>query len=160
MIGTKLQVTRWLECQPDDKKYQIDIYREKRSLNANAYFHVLCDKLRSVLGVSMAYCKNHLIADYGQIMYVDDVEMIYKTNAPEEFMMEQETLHTKCVKVTEENGRKVYFYRVYRGSHEYNTAEMAKLIDGTIQECKAQDIETLTPVELERMMQAWQRKHG
>ena len=42
-----------------------------------------------------------------------------------------------------------------RGSSTYNTAEMAKLITGlvdTIHECDI-PVETLTPVELERVMQ-------
>lgn len=130
-------------------------WREKRSLSANAYFHVLCDKLRQKLGISMAKCKNHLIADYGQIEYIEDEPMIYKTNAPEEYMMELETLHTKCIKITEEKGKKVYFYRIYRGSHTYDTAEMSQLIKGVVEECKEQGIEPLTSAELERMVKAW-----
>lgn len=132
----------------------------RRSLDSNSYFHVLCDKLRQKLGISMARCKNQLIADYGQIEYIDEQPMIYKTNAPEEYMMELETIHTKCVKVTEENGKDVYFYRIYRGSHTYNTAEMAKLIEGTVQECKAQDIETASPAELEHMQKLWESHYG
>lgn len=134
--------------------------REKRSLDSNAYFHVLADKLRLKLNVSMAYIKNHLIADYGQIEYIDDVPLIYKTTAPEDYMMEQEYIHTKCVKVTEENGHQIYFYRIYRGSHTYNTKEMARLIDGTIQECKAQGIETATPQELAEMQRLWEERYG
>lgn len=134
--------------------------REKRSLDSNAYFHVLADKLRQKLNVSMAYIKNHLIADYGQIEYVDETPLIYKTTAPEEYMMEQEYIHTKCVKVTEENGHKIYFYRIYRGSHTYNTKEMAQLIDGTIQECKSQGLETATPMELAEMQRLWEERNG
>lgn len=133
---------------------------KKRSLDSNAYFHVLCDKLRQKLGISMARCKNHLIADYGQIFYVEDEPMVYKTNAPEEYMMELETIHTKCVKVTQENGKDVFFYRVYRGSHTYNTAEMAALIKGTVEECKQQGIETATPNQLEEMQRLWKQHYG
>lgn len=140
-----------------DKDLRITVkqWKEKRSLSANAYFHVLCDKLRQKLGISMARCKNHLIADYGQFEYIESEPMIYKTNAPEDYMNELETLHTKCVKVSEERGRKVYFYRIYRGSHTYNSAEMAKLIQGTVEECETQGIETLTPYQLEQMTKAW-----
>ena len=134
--------------------------REKRSLDSNAYFHVLADKLRQKLNCSMAYIKNHLIADYGQIEYVDEVPLIYKTTAPEDYMMEQEYIHSKCIKVTEENGHQIYFYRLYRGSHTYNTKEMAQLIEGTIQECKAQGIETATPKELEEMQRLWEEHNG
>lgn len=133
---------------------------KKRSLDSNAYFHVLCDKLRQKLNISMARCKNHLIADYGQIEYIDEEPMIYKTNAPEDYMMELETIHTKCVKVSEENGHPIFFYRIYRGTHTYNTEEMAKLIKGTVEECKAQDIETATPEEIAHMQALWEQKYG
>ena len=138
-----------------DLRITVKEWKEKRSLSANAYFHVLADKLRQKLGISMARCKNHLIASYGQFEMIGDEPMVYKTNADEEYMLELETLHTKCVKITEEKGKKVYFYRIYRGSHTYDSAEMAKLIKGTVQECELQGIETLTPNELERMIGKW-----
>mgnify|MGYP002513886410 CR=1 FL=1 len=162
MIMTKntRQLIIYLMEQPPEKEWDLQEHKEKRSLDSNAYFHVLCDKLRQALNISFARCKNHLIADYGQIEYVDDEPMIYKTNAPEEYMMELETLHTKCVKVTTENGREVFFYRVYRGSHEYNTEEMARLINGTVEECKAQGIETATPDEIARMQALWESRYA
>ena len=145
-----------------DKLWDLSEHIEtrKRSLDSNAYFHVLCDKLRQKLNISMARCKNQLIADYGQIEYIDDEPMIYKTNAPDDYMMELETIHTKCVKVAKENGKEVYFYRIYRGSHTYNTSEMAKLITGTVEECKLQGIETATPDELAKMQALWSEKYG
>lgn len=145
-----------------DKIWDLTEHKEnkKRSLDSNAYFHVLCDKLRQKLNISMARCKNHLIADYGQIEYIDQEPMIYKTNAPEDYMMELETIHTKCVKVSEENGHPIFFYRIYRGTSTYNTEEMAKLIKGTVEECKAQDIETATPEEIAHMQALWEQKYG
>ena len=143
--------------------WDLEVHKEKRkrSLDSNAYFHLLCDKLRQKVGISMANCKNTLIADYGQIMYLEEgIPLIYKTNAPEDFMLELETIHTKCIKVTEEQGKPVYFYRVYRGSHEYNTAEMAQLIKGTIAECKEQGISTATPDEIAHMQALWEAKYN
>ena len=141
---------------------EVKLYRKDRSLNANAYFHVLCDKLRQKLGISMAHCKNELIASYGQIEYFGDGDekeaVVYKTNAPPEYIRELETVHMKLVDVREENGREVYFYRLYRGSHTYHTAEMSRLIDGTVQECQAQGIETATPDELRRMLALWEAR--
>lgn len=161
MIGTAIKIIEYLYQQPKEKIWEITEKKKKRSLDSNAYFHKLCDLLRQKLGISMARCKNHLIADYGQIQYLPDgSQMIYKTNAPEDWMMELETLHTKLVKVTEENGKEVYFYRVYRGSHTYNSAEMSKLIDGLVEECKQVGIETATPEQLARMAALWERKHG
>ena len=136
-----------------DAEVDIDIkpHRAKRSLNANAYFHVLVDKLRTALRIGFSECKNDLITSYGQVEYIGDEQVIIKTNVPPDKMRQSEILHCLCVKTTQEAGKNVFFYRVYRGSHTYNSQEMAQLIDGTIQEAKAQDIETLTPAELMRL---------
>ena len=166
----RFTISLYIEEEPGDieklkdKRLQIKIaeYKQKRSLNANAYFHSLCDKLRMRMHppLSMAQMKNHLIADYGQVMYLENgVPLIYKTNAPPEYVYNLEEPHLLLVKTEIEREKEVYFYRMYRGSHTYNTAEMAKLIDGTVEECKAQGIETLTPDALERMISAWQPKN-
>lgn len=162
--GKAIDIVTFLMSDGIDKEQIWDLKphkdTRKRSLDSNAYFHVLCDKLRLKLGISMARCKNQLIADYGQCYYVEDEPMVYKTNAPEEYMRELETIHTKCVKVTEENGKPVFFYRVYRGSHTYNVSEMQKLIQGTVEECKLQDIEVATPAEIAHMQELWEQKYG
>lgn len=150
----------------NDARYNLKEVRPKRSRDANSYFHVLCGQLRFKADPhgapwSMARMKNHLISTYGQEQLLMGGErMIYKTNAPEDFMREQEYLHTKLVNVKMENNREVYFYQIYRGSHTYNTWEMSKLIDGTVEECKAVGIETLTPDEIRRMTEAWHESEG
>ena len=172
-LGGKTVVSLELDGDPGEierlreKKLRIELkeWREKRSLDANAYFHVLCDKLRLRLSrenpMSMARCKNHLIASYGQVMYLDTGEpLVYKTNAPPDFCLELETPHLQLVRTDWENGKAVYFYRMYRGSHTYDTKEMSRLIDGTIAECKEQGIETMTPEAIERMLGAWEKRNG
>jgi len=162
MQGTSKDIIMFLMDAPKDKTWVLEEYKEKkkRSLNANSYFHVLCDKLRQKLNMSVACCKNHLITSYGQIEYIDGEQMIYKTNAPVEYMQELESVHSSCVKIAEENGKEVYFYRLYRGSHTYNTAEMSKLINGTVEECKAQGIETETPDKIREMLALWESYQG
>lgn len=156
LTGKAIQIIEFLYGEDKEKIWDIAEHKEKRSLNANAFFHVLCDKIRQAQRLSMARVKNQLIADYGQVQYLADGEpLIYKTNAPEEYMQELEFIHTKCVKVSTENDKLVYFYRVYRGSHTYNTEEMAKLIEGTVQEARQLDIETATPDEIKRMIDAY-----
>ncbi len=142
----------------DCKKLSIEIkpYREKRSLNANAYFHVLCGKIADKLSTSKYRCKNILIGRYGQPELLDDgSQAILKTNIPTSKMLEQETLHCMPCGSKEENGIEITFYRVYRGSHTYNTEEMSILIDGTVQEAKDLGIETMTPDQIEEMKQKW-----
>ena len=162
ITGKAIDIVAYLMNADKDKLFDLKEHKEARarSLDSNAYFHVLVDKLAQAQTppISKACMKNMLIADYGQAQYIDDVPMIYKTNAPPEYMGELEYIHTKCVRVEVENGRNVYFYRVNRGTHTYNTAEMSKLIDGTVQECKNVGIETATPDELAYMAQLWADK--
>jgi hypothetical protein len=60
----------------------------------------------------------------------------------------------------EENGKLFNCYIVYKQTHEMDTAEMARLIDGAVQEAKALGIETDTPAELERLRKEWEKWDG
>lgn len=134
-------------------------HRKKRSLDANAYFHVIVGKIADKLGISKIRCKNILIARYGQQEFLEEGKpVILKTNISVEKMLEQEFLHTSPCGCKVENGTEVAFYKVFRGSHTYDSKEMSVLIDGTVQEAKDLGIETLPPAELERMMKAWKPK--
>lgn len=136
----------------DDLAIEIKKYRAKRSLDANAYFHVLVGKIADVLTISKAKAKNMLICKYGQPQLLPDGSiMVYKTNAPEKFMWEQESIHAIPIRYEE----KATFYKIYRGSHTYDTKEMSVLIDGTVADAKELGIETMTPVELAEMKERW-----
>lgn len=134
-----------------DKKLTIKVGEEKkpRSLLSNSYFHALCDKLRQKMGVSFSYCKNLMIIKYGQIEYLPSGEEIYITTSIEPMeMMETQIIHAECMLVNVDG---TFDYRIRRGSRTYSTKEMAKLIEGTIYECKQQGIETIPPMELKRL---------
>ena len=147
-----------IETLEGDLVIKVTKKTKPRSLDSNAYFHVLCDKLRQKLNLSMARMKNILITSYGQIEYIEEGQaLVYKTNASPEYIEELEEAHLKFLKKGDDGG---YWYKVYRGSHTYNTAEMAKLIEGTIAEAKEQGIETATPAQLERMQELWNQKQS
>ena len=131
-------------------------YREKRSLNANSYFHVLVGKLADELRISKPRCKNILLHRYGQpLLLDDDVQAVIKSNVPVSHMLELEEPHCFPCGSKVENGVELTFYKLYRGSHTYDTREMSILIDGTVDECKEMGIETLTPDELQRLKDKW-----
>ena len=46
----------------------------------------------------------------------------------------------------------------YYGSSEYDTAQMSRLIDLLIAECREQGIETKTPAELAALMEEWEKR--
>ena len=133
-------------------------HRNRRSLDANAYFHVLVGKLADELRISKPRCKNIMIGRYGQPFYIDGdgtAEAVIKTNIPASQMLENETVHCMPCGQKYEDGKELVFYKIFRGSSTYDTREMSILIDGTVSECKDLGIETLPPDELERMVRSW-----
>lgn len=49
MIGTSNKIITYLLEQAKDKQFEIKEYRQKRSLDSNAYCWVLCDKIAKEL---------------------------------------------------------------------------------------------------------------
>lgn len=158
----KLNITLQIETEPIeelnslqgiDLSVKVGKFRRKRSQDANAYFHVLVGKLADKLHTSKAECKNRLITSYGQQLFLDNGQMVViKSNIPTEEMAKQEMLHCLPFKSGEKG---TVYYKVFRGSHTYDSREMAILIEGTIEECKNMGIETLPPKELERLLKKW-----
>ena len=60
-----------------------------------------------------------------------------------------------CEKAVDEYGQVVLL--AYNGSSSYNTKQMTRLIDSVIQDCKEQQIETMTPEELKSLLARWER---
>lgn len=135
---------------------EVKIRRNKRSLNANAYFHVLMGKIAEKLKISKQRAKNLLLAKYGQREILEDGPFIISILSNVD-MLEREDIHCVPVGYGEVNGKDFTHWAVLKPSHEYDTKEMAELIDGTIEDAKELGIETLSPAELERMKAAWQR---
>lgn len=155
----QLQVKRgdfleWYDAQDKEKTFDVDIkpHRNKRSLDANSYFHVLCGKIADKVGSSLIEVKNRMIALYGQPEIIDgglDYMIIRDEIETEKFT----ELHLQPTAQTRELKGKLY--RVYinmRGSHDLDSKEMARLIDGTISEGREvglTDAEIMTPKEKE-----------
>ena len=169
ILSGKLNVTFQIDTEPIDeinelgKMPVLDIvakkHKKKRSLDANAYFHVLVGKIADALTISKTRCKNILIGRYGQQDFLEyGSPVILKTNISVDKMLEQEFLHTAPCGAKEENGTLVVFYKVFRPSHTYDSKEFSILINGTIEEAKALGIETIPPAELHRMMSKWKPK--
>lgn len=135
----------------EGKEYDLDIKRhyEKRSLNANSYFHTLVGKLAAKLGKTFAETKNEELRRYGQRMTNSDGNIVFCLMDSGRDYDNEEGIHLAPTGHTEERGGVVYeWYAVIRGTHTYDSREMAVLIDGVIQDAKEQGIETMTPDEI------------
>lgn len=119
-----------------DALYSVDVkrWRNRRSGDANAYFHVLVGKIADTMGMSKAEAKNRMLAQYGQIA-IEDKKPVYLI-VPDNIPVEQwEELHLRSTSQTKELAGVTYrVYMQVRGSHTYDSKEMSTLINGTIQE--------------------------
>ena len=129
---------------------EIKPFYKKRSLDANAYFHVLVDKIAKALKTSAEDIKIQMNLDYGTIAS-DDKGLKAGFKALKDIPITRYFKYAKPIGECEENGKVFVKYLIYKETHTLNSAEMATLIDGTIEEAKQLGIETLTPVELENL---------
>lgn len=148
MTGTPLVLISWLTAQQPDKVFEVIEHHEKRSLSANAYAWALINKIADALRKSKEEVYLQMLKDYGQSEFVSvlssiDVKGYFK------YYEEYGKGHVE--------GREFTHYKVYKGSSEFDSKEMAVLIDGIIQEARQLGIETITPAEKERMIQEMER---
>lgn len=123
--------------------------RKRRSLNANTYFWQLCDKIAKRLNSTKDRIYLIQLRNYGVFIDVKVLPQAYK-------MLEEQFRYTELLPTAEEGWT---FARCYIGSSSYDTKQMADLINGTVAEAKELGIETLTPSELQRMVDAWKGGH-
>lgn len=141
------------------KDYKLDIeikkYRKKRSLDANAYYWMLVSKLTRIIGLSNPEWHNYMLRMYGQPEIIDGKCLyitIPDTSEAEEKVNNAMDYHLQPTSQAREGNDGITYrtYRLLRGSHTFNTEEMAHLIDGIIHECKEAGIpdrEIATPDE-------------
>lgn len=134
--------------------------RKKRSLDANDYLWVLCTKIAEKLqdGKTMVtkeeVYRKHIeaVGKYEPLAIAEE--------AVERFSQVWQRNGTGwLVKVVDSklNGCKKVF--AYYGSSVYNTKEMSRLIDSVIEDCRALNIETMPPTELDMLLNEWGRKN-
>jgi len=132
---------------------EIKKHREKRSNSANAYFHVLVNKIAAETGGKDDAIKKQLVLDYGAIAKENGVSVGFKL--PETVNVDTLYPYAKCFDKRIENGIVFNCYLVYKQTHMMDSKEMARLIDGTIEEARELGIETDTPEELARFKKEW-----
>ena len=143
----------------DSPKINIKLseYRKGRSQNANAYYWCLIGKLAKALRISTNYCHNVMLRRYGVLEMVDDTHVYLlfpDTDEAQKKVDEAETYHVKPTSnVRTGNDGKMYrTYMLLKGSHDYNTAEMATLIAGLREECINVGISVETPDEIANLL--------
>lgn len=146
MIGNSQEIIQWLFDQDKDKRFEVKEYHKKRSLNANAYAWALIGKIADVLRSSKDEIYIEMLKKYGQS---EIVSVLSDINVTGYFKYFEE------IATVQLQGKNFTHYKVFKGSSEYDSREMAVLIDGIISEAKELSIETLPNDEIERIKKLW-----
>lgn len=153
MIGTPERISRVLWTLDKDKQYELKEYRQKRSKDANAYFHVLVNKLARHFNISDEDMKIKMNLDYGTIARFEDGR-VKGCKVPKQTNMKEIYRYSKWYKEDNE-GNDCYIF--YKETHTLNSKEMAGLINGVIQECQDVGIETKTQEEINSLLESWEK---
>lgn len=140
--GKPQQIIQWLFNQDHDKTFTIKERKQKRTLTQNAYYWVLNDKLSDALRMSRYETHFYLLKSYAPCV----VMTLLKSVPLGDYFEYYEVFADGHL-----NGKDYNHVRIYKGSSKMDSAEFARLLDGTIQECKMQGIQTMTPAELARL---------
>ena len=153
-----IQAVAWLasyvETLQADKRYTVTVKekKERRSLDSNAYFWVLADKLAEKLHIEVSEIYRSYIKEIGGVSdtvcvlekAADKLEEAWRGRG---LGWQTERLPSKmpnCVNV-----------KLYYGSSVYDRAQMSRLIELIMQDCREYDIPTYDKDELEEMLKAW-----
>ena len=132
---------------------KIKQHREKRSLDANAYYWLLCGELaRAIQEKPEKIYRRHIqeIGNYEvccmESKAVEQFTKLWTSGHLGRFIETRESKLPGCTTVL-----------AYYGSSDFDRGEMSTLIDNCIQDCKALGIETLPPDKLAAMKEEWGR---
>lgn len=141
------EVNRIAECEKLNIKAVK--YRERRSLDANAYAWVLMQKIAEAIHSDKWTVYLEMLKKYSR----EFTFVICKEKA----INRLKELYRTCIDLGEVNvnGMEGHQMQVFFGSSTFDTKAMSIFIDGIVSECKELGIETLTPDEIERMKCKW-----
>lgn len=154
----KLQAVVWFtrlaESLDGEKEYTITVKerKKKRSLNANALYWKLADKLAEHLNKPKSEIYREHIKEIGG---VSDI-MCSIDQAVDKFceVWESQGLgwQTDVVESKLEGCKNII---VYYGSSTFDKAQMSRLIDLAMQDCEQYGIPTYSQEEVDRLVQEW-----
>lgn len=138
-----------------DKELEVTVkpWREKRSLNANAYCWKLIGQLAEALNLPACDIYRHAIKQVG---IYRDVELA--KDAAETIKHIWKTHGIGWIAEQVDETEKGVSIRLYYGSSSYNTKQMSRLIDYVVADCKEMGIETMTPAELALLIEDWKKE--
>lgn len=140
-------------CLCEKCEIAVKKWRKKRSLDSNSYFWVLCGELSAKIGISPEVIYREMVRDIGGNYEVLPV----KHEAVEKFCSCWQGNGTGWITDTFPSKLPGYTnVMAYYGSSTYDSAQMHRLLENMIAECREHGIETRPPDEIAAMMQYWE----
>lgn len=155
MVGTANKLITYLIEQTKDKQFELKEFKEKRSLNANAYCWVLCDKIAKELSKEGTVTTKEIVYKDAITQIGSFEPMIIEEKAFENFeriwsrqglgfIVQEVSRKDKCIRVN-----------CYYGSSTYNTKEMSLLIKLLVELAESLNIETKSENEINSLLEKW-----
>lgn len=148
------EIKQMLASMEEGKEYELNVnlFKRKRSLDANAYAWVLIGKLAEKLGESNIDVYKSFIRDVGgnyttMCMLDSAVKTFEERWHKNGIGWVIDTMPSKMPKCTN--------VLAYCGSSNFDSRQMGKFIDLIVHECQDEGIETKTPAELALLIKEW-----
>ena len=136
-------------------KVEIKKASKSRSLSANAYAWVLIDKISEKTGINQTDVYRSAIREIGGVSTLlgmkDDAIPVFTENWQRGHLGRQVEIIPGSSKPGWSN------VRVFYGSSEFDSAQMARLIDSLIQDAEALGIPTISDDEAAKMINKWKK---
>lgn len=142
MIGTPIQLSQYLWTLDINKQYEVKEVKKKRSRSQNSYAWELITKIADIVRKSKEEVYIDMLKHYGQ----SEIVSMLSTINPNGYFKYYESIGTGIV-----NNKEFTHYKIFKGSSEYDSKEMAIFIDGIIQEAENLGIPTLAEEEINKM---------
>ena len=137
-------------------EYELKPKKELRSLDANAYMWVLCEKIAKAVGITKTEVYRDAIKAVGEYTplpikepAVDEFKRLWAGRGLGWFV--------EVVDDSKLPGYKLCF--AYYGSSVYSRRQLSRVIDNLIQDAKAVGVETMPPEQLESLMRQWEERY-
>lgn len=143
------QCERLEKLQDKDITAKFAIFREKRSLSANAYAWVLINKLADAMGLADIDVYRSHIKEMGVYR---DVEINADAENTLIHIWLEKGIGWFAERVDYGKTEDTVILRLYYGSSVYNTKQMTRLINSIVQDCTALGIETMTDSEIAHLI--------
>ena len=138
--GTPKKLNSILYDLDQTKVYELKEYKQQRNKQQNSKYWKLISELSLVTKIGIEELHFDMLKNYSQryeILVPSDIEL-----RGIEYYERKSTIS--------KNGREYTVYHVFTPSHELNTSEFAILMQGLVEECKLQGIDTRSPDEIRR----------